>query len=1528
MQKQLQGFKLSPQQRRLWSLQKESQIYQSYCAILLEGDLDKSILKEALQQVINRHEILRTTFHSKRGIKIPVQVISECVSLSIPEYYLDEKEILDQYLKKLFESASQRTFDWEQESLLYTSLVILSPQKSILFLSLPALCADRQSLNNLVCELSRCYAACLQKEEVVEQPMQYAEIAEWQNQVLEAEESEAGIDYWKKLDISGIRNSKLPYSCQPSGKSEFKPQYLSINIAPNLVAEIETITQQLYISEYVFFLVCWQILIWRLTENSDLIIGLGGTCRNYEELKESIGLLIKYLPFCYQIKNDSRFKNILIKVEELAEELLEYQENFSWVKSRELNEENPADLFFCFGFEFDSVLGKQYAGDVCFSIYQQYVCVDRFQVKLSCLRRDDCVTAEFLYDANIFALEDIQRLASQFETLLASVVKNPQGAIASFDILSQNERNQLLVEFNNTKTAAPQYQCIYHWFESQCDRTPNNVAVVYENQQLTYFELNTRANQLAHYLQKMGVGPEVIVGICTERSLEMLVGVLGILKAGGAYLPLDPNHPQERLAFILSETSAPILLTQQRLLSILPKSSADLFCLDSDWEKIAQENTHNPTTNTTSDNLAYIIYTSGSTGKPKGTLITHQGLVNYLTWCTQAYTVEQGEGAVVHSSLAFDLTITGLFSPLLVGRRVELLPEDQSIESLSNALQKGSNYSLIKITPAQLQLLSNQLSPSEVTGRTRAFIIGGENLLAQTVSFWQKFAPDTMLVNEYGPTETVVGCCIYQLPPDEILSGSVPIGHAIANTELYVLNQYYQPVPIGVSGELYIGGAGVARGYLNRPELTAEKFIPNPFSNEPGTRLYKTGDLVRFRSDGNLEFLGRIDNQVKVRGFRIELGEIEGLLIQHPGVRETVVIVREDTPDDQRLVAYLVPNPDTTLVPSNLRSYLKEHLPEYMLPSAFVLIDALPLTTNGKVDRQALPSPNQADTAQLKNIFVAASNPIEEMLTGIWAEILGIQEVGIHDNFFELGGHSLLATLVISQVRKAFQVELPPRRLFEAPTVAGLTKQIEIAMTVEPKLKSLPLERVSREVELPLSFAQQRLWFLYQLDPNSAAYNGTNAILLQGSLNVAALEASINEILRRHEALRTSFSVVDGRAVQNIASTLKISLDVIDLQNLPEAERQAEVQRRERTDAQQPFDLTQAPLLRLTLLRLDTTEHILLVTMHHIISDAWSGGVFIREVSALYEAFSQGLLSPLPELPIQYADFAVWQQQWLQGEVLETQLGYWKQQLEGAKTTLELPTKKLRSQLQTSLGSKYNFTLPQDLSQSLKILNQQQGVTMFMALVTAFNTLLYYYTEQEDILIGTPIANRNRSEIEGLIGFFINTLVLRTNLAKNPTFQELLQQVREVALGAYTHQDLPFEKLIAELQPERHLHHSPLFQVWFVLQNAPVSTLELEGLKLTVLEAETGVVRHDLKLDLSETAAGITGFFEYKTELFDVAAIAQMAKLFETLLNTVVKQPDIHLKQIVEILNETQKQEFQQARRQKLGKVSRKEITS
>ncbi|MHC5717305.1 MAG: amino acid adenylation domain-containing protein, partial [Nostoc sp.] len=1099
----------------------------------------------------------------------------------------------------------------------------------------------------------------------------------------------------------------------------------------------------------------------------------------------------------------------------------------------------------------------------------------------------------------------------QFQTLLASAIANPDATISELEILSQIERQQLLYEVNNNQRDYPQTKCIHQLFEEQAQKTPDNIAVVFEDEQLTYAQLNSKVNQLAHYLQQQGVKAEVVVGLCTERSLEMIIGLLGILKAGGAYLPLDPTLPQGSLNLRLQNIQTDIILTQQRWLDILPTDVAKVICLDTDWEVIAQNKDANPSSKATPENLVYVIFTSGSTGKPKGVAIAHQQLLNYVNAIIDSLKLPAGINFATVSTLAADLGNTVIFPALCTGGCLHLISYERATDSAALAEYcRKHPIDCLKIVPSHLASLLAS-SWAKLILPCQRLILGGEVASWQLIQQIQQYAPDCLIFNHYGPTEACVGVCTLEIVPGQVerhLAATVPLGRSIANTQVYILEENHKLAPIGVKGEIYIGGAGLARCYLNQPDQTALKFIPHPYSDVPGARLYKTGDLGRYLTNGTIEFLGRIDNQVKIRGFRIELGEIEAVLNQHPHVGEVVVLVRESESGQKYLAAFVVPSEESPCFINELRGYVREKLPEYMLPSTFIILKVLPLTPNGKVDRQALLELNPV-RPELETSLATPRTPVEEVLAGIWIGLLGIERVGIHNNFFDLGGHSLLATQVVSQVREAFQVEMRLRSLFETPTIAGLAELIETAMRRGEKLKISPIERVPRNEELPLSFAQQRLWFLDQLDPSNPFYNISSAILLKGSLNVPILEQSFQEIVQRHEALRTSFVNVNGEPVQVIAPALNITLPVVDLQKLSLEEREAEARRLTNLHPRHSFDLTQSPLLQTTLLQLAEDEHILLFTIHHIVADAWSAGVLISEVAALYESFSTGKFSPLPDLPIQYADFTIWQREWLQTEVRSSQMAYWKQQLGGNLPVLQLPRERSRPAIQTFRGKKHSWTLSPTLSQALKSISQREAVTLFMTLLAAFKTLLYRYTSQTDILVGSPIANRNRSEIEGLIGFFVNTLVLRTDLSGNPSFRELLRRIREVTLDAYAHQDLPFEQLVAELQPDRNQGHTPLFQVMFVLQNAPMETLKLSGLSLTPMEVDTEIAKFDLTLSLTDTAQGLIGVFEYNTDLFDLDAIARMQGHFQTLLEAIVANPDQQLSDLP-ILTQAEQQQL------------------
>ncbi|MBC1235680.1 non-ribosomal peptide synthetase [Nostoc sp. 2RC] len=1055
----IHGFQLSPQQKHLWLLQQEnnSHAYYSFSAVEITGNLNIETLKNAIKTIVHKHQILCTSFRCLPGMNIPLQVIEDNSDLLIKEHDLRTISTAEQNnaIELLIESLKQDK--------LQIFLAILSESRWILLLNLPALYADTTSLNNLLTEITRAYTGNLDNEE----PVQYIVFSDWQNELLESKEAEIGRKYWREKDISHICNLKLPNENYLSSKTEFKPQIFTQIIPPEIVAKIKAIAENFNTTESSLLLTCWQTLLWRLTNVSNMVIGTHCDGRPEAELQDMLGLLAKYVPVDCHFQGNLKFSEALEQITLKQNQAEEWQDCFNWELFSGFD--NIPFLPFCFEFiEQNSEILT--TNTVKFSLLQQYVCFDKFKIKLSFIPRENFLQAQWHYDAKLFFLEDIEQLSGQFFNLLKNVINYPDALLRELQILSDNENQKLLIEFNNTQIDFPTNKCFQQLFVEQVQRTPDNIAAVYENQQFTYQELNHRANQLAHYLQQLGVKPDVMVGICVERSLFMLIALLGILKAGGAYVPIDPNYPLERKTFILKDSQMPVLLTQQHLMADLVTNEIQVIYLDSDWETINQQKIDNPITTTTTLNLAYVIYTSGSTGKPKGTLIPHQGLVNYLSWATQKYTVAQGIGTVVHSPLGFDLTITSLLSPLLVGRTVELLSEEQGIETLSQALKKSSNLSLVKITPAHLDLLKQQLSKEEIANKTRAFIIGGENLLAQSITFWQDVAPDTILINEYGPTETVVGCCIYEVPVGKHTSGSIPIGKPIANTQLYVLDQYLQPVPTNVTGELYIGGLGLARGYLNQPELTALKFIPNPFSKQQGDRLYKTGDLVRFLPSGDIEYIGRIDNQIKIRGFRVELGEIEGVINQHPSVSASVAILREDKPGNQNLIAYITLYPDKTLTIFQLRRFLQNKLLDHMLPTAFMILEAFPLTSNGKVDRRALPMPD-ALRPELEVAYVVPQTEVEKTIASVWQKALNLEKIGIHDNFFEIGGHSLLLVTVHSQLQEILNnAELSTLDLFRYPTINSLAEYLSSSAN-----QTLSLQETDIQTEkISAGKAQQR----------------------------------------------------------------------------------------------------------------------------------------------------------------------------------------------------------------------------------------------------------------------------------------------------------------------------------------------------------------------------------------------------------------------------------------------------------------------
>jgi amino acid adenylation domain-containing protein len=1488
---------LSFAQQRLWfldQLQSGSPIYNVSAAMQLKGTLNIAVLQQTFNEIVRRHEILRTTFTTLNGQ--PVQVISPTLTLSLP--VVDLQNIPASYRSAEAQQRAtedlQQPFNLSADPLLRTTLLQLSDDEHILLITLHHIISDGWCRGVFIKELATLYEAFSQGKPspLPELPIQYADFAIWQRQWLQGEKLESQLNYWKQQLDDSPALLNLPSDRPRSPVQSFRGAKHPVSISRSLTDAIKAFSQQEAVTPFITLTTIFQLLLHRYTGQHDILIGLPIANRNWIEIEGLIGFFANTLVLRTRFSENLTFRQMLHQVRHLAIDAYAHQDLpfEKLVEELKLERNLSYNPLFQVMFAFQGVpLTEVKLPNLTLQPFWVDGKTSRFDLMLNLSETSEGLSGIFEYNTDIFDRTTIVRMIGHLQTLLEKVVSDPDQRLSEVSLMGEMECCQLLVEWNQTQVEYPQHQCIHQLFEAQVERIPDAIAVVFGEQQFSYEELNHHANQLAHYLRSLGVEPETPVGICLERSVELVIALLGILKAGGAYVPLDPTYPQERLAFMLHDAQVPILLTQAALIDTLP-TTAHTLCLDTDWNTIATASSTNPPSSGSPDHLSYVIYTSGSTGQPKGVMNTHQGVCNRLHWMQDAYRLTPTDRVLQKTPFSFDVSVWEFFWPLMVGATLVVArPGGHQDSRYLAQLMADEHITTVHFVPSMLQVFLEEPSLAWCSKSLKRILCSGETLPPRLQQrFFERLEAE--LHNLYGPTEAAIDVTAWHCQSQENQT-SVPIGRPIANTQIYLLDATGQPVPIGIPGELHIGGVQLARGYLHRPELTAEKFIPHPFSSEPGARLYKTGDLARYLADGTIEYLGRIDHQVKIRGFRIELGEIEAVLNQHPTVQQAVVLVHTTERKDQQLIAYVVSHPEVALSIAELRSFLREQLPEYMVPAAFVELDALPLTPNGKLDRRALPAPEQSYLST-DACFVPPHTPIEEILANIWAEVLGIESIGIYTNFFELGGHSLLATQVISRVRQAFQVEIPLRCLFEFPTLADFASTIETVLTSAVGLTAPVIEPIDRSEKLPLSFAQQRLWFLAQMEPDSPFYNIPAAIRLRGRLNLTALQQSLQTIVSRHEVLRLSFQTTEGQPTAVLVPSPQLSLPVIDLTELPPVEREAAVRALADAESQRPFTLDRPPLLRATLLQVQAEEYVLLFTMHHIVSDGWSIGVLVREVAVLYQAYCQGQRSPLPELPIQYVDFAVWQRQWLQGEVLQQQQDYWKQQLTDAPAVLELPTDYPRSAIQTFQGATYAFAVSPELAKALKRLSRQSGCTLFMLLLAAFQVMLARYSGQDDIVVGSPIANRNRSEVEGLIGFFVNTLVLRTSLVGHLSFRQVLQRLREVTLGAYAHQDVPFEQLVELLQPQRSLSYTPLFQVMFILQNAPEETLQLPGLSLEFLAAESGTAKFDLTLSIEETDAGLLERFEYRTDLFEETTIARMATHLETLLSGIVEQPE------------------------------------
>jgi len=1563
---------LSFAQQRLWflhQLEPESPVYNLPVAFHLHGLLGRTALAEAIAEIVRRHEVLRTRLSEQDDQ--PVQVIAAAEPMPLPVVDLTPLSVpqREREIERLKTAEARRPFRLDRTPLLRAGLIRCGAEEHVLELTIHHVAADGWSMGILYRELAALYDAYRkgQPSPLPEPTLQYADFAVWQREWLEGGSGsvwERQLRYWK-AQLQGMSELEL-LADRPRGRraavGSERGVTLRVELGGELTAALRALGRDAGTTVFMTLLAGFHALLGRHTGQVDVAVASVIANRGRPELEGMIGFFVNTLLLRTDAGGDPRFDELLERTRRTALGAYAHQElPFERLVAelqpkRDLNRQPLFQIMF--------VLQNTPGPGMCLpGLEVEEVPVESgtamFDLAFS-LREDGAgIGGEVELDSDRFDVTTIRRLVERWRILLEAAVAEPQRRLSELPLVSAAERHQTLYEWSDP-SFWPSWELpqatLGELLAARAARTPAAVAVRCGDQVLSYGEVNIRANRLAHRLSSLGVAAEVAVGLVAEHGPEVVVALLGILKAGGVFLPLDPTHPAERLAFMLRDAGARVVLVEETSAASLPPAAehdARVVMLDQPpfagrGSSLASESApvrrsgaremdekppfageDEPGPCAELDNLAYVIYTSGTTGMPKGVAVSHRQVLPILFWFLRTFPINERTRVLRTLSYCFDFGLFELLSTLLAGGTLCLLPaaEQGDLRRYLDAIERyGLNT--VHATPSFFREL---IAPARPLPGVEIVHLGGEALSRELVRRIRAVADGCRVYNGYGPTEASINSAIYPVV-GRIADGgpTLPIGRPTAGNSARVPDRGSRPLPIGVAGELLIGGEGLARGYLKQPALTAERFTPDPFAERAGARLYRTGDLVRWLPDGNLEFLGRIDHQVKIRGLRIELGEIEETLGRHPGVRQAVVIA---TPEPgRRLVAYVVRAGDDALAAGELRRWLGERLPASMVPQAVIFPDALPRTATGKVNRRALPAADD-DALAAEAEFVAPRHPVEELLAGIWTEVLGTtgpvsRRVGIHDDFFELGGHSLLATQVISRIGRVLGVGINPRVIFECPTVAALAVEVARQSAAQRATRIEPLVPVGRSGPLPLSFAQARLWYLDQLDPQSTAYNSTVPLFFRGSLDPQALQRAFTEIVRRHEALRTTFAIADSQPVQVISPAGEHPLPRVDLRALAERDRKREAEHLLRRDQARHFDLARGPLFCTTLLRLADDTHVLSLSNHHIVFDGWSSSVLFRELQQLYRALVRGEPSPLDPLPIQYADFACWQQRFMSGEALERQLAWWRAALGSRPKLARLAADHPRSGAAAAPIAGRHFRLGAESSEALRRLARRQGATLYMTLMAAVGILLHRHTGERAVTVGTLIANRNHYEIENLIGFFVNTQVIRidfrgqspfdgpssdngpegapskrlrpTAASEKTPFCELLDRVREMTLGAYDHQDLPFEKLVEALRPERSADPQPLFQVLFVLQNTPSPPRELPGVTLSFrpMEGSGGTLESsraaafDLLVEMAEDDEGLSCILGYDRSLFEPATIDILADHFRNLLEEIAADPD------------------------------------
>ncbi|WP_172843860.1 non-ribosomal peptide synthetase [Variovorax sp. HW608] len=1493
-----QDAPLSFAQEGLWFLdllEAGSAAYNIHSVTRLQGPLDAGRLEQALRALVARHTSLRTSFHAtEQGPVQRVMPVAEALEgFRFTRVRGLAQEGSDAVLDAHIAASVARPFDLSHAPLLRADLLRVSPEDHVLVLVIHHIVADGWSMSIIHRELARLYARSGGTPPLTEPVLAFSDHAAQQRERFEHGEMGAALDYWRNK-LHDLPTLQLPTDRPHPPQAGSAGRTLAFRIDAGLTAAVRAFATRQDATLFMALLAAFQALLMRYTGQDDVAVGVPFAGRDDPRVRDVVGFFVNTLVLRADLGREPSYVELVRRSREATLEALTHQ---GMPFDRLVSELSPVrdasrNPLYQVSFALENfdhrVLQLEGLHSERLGVHSQSA---KFDLSLNVVGVGTCLEAEIEYRTDLFDAETVERMAAHLRRLLAAMVAEPERAVARLPLLGEAERQQLLIEWNDSARPLANDRPVHVHVRDQALRTPQAIALRFGQDAMSYAQLDASSQQLAHLLRRKGVGPEAVVGLCMKRGFGLVVGLLAVFKAGGTLLPLDPDHPPERLRAMLADAAPTLVLAEApfgdalRQLDALP--TCEILEVQGGGGEMAQEPLPAPDELSRPEHIAYLVYTSGSTGEPKAAQLTHRGLCNHVLWMNDALRLAPEDRVLQKTSISFDASLWEFLGALSSGAELVLAQPDahRDLSLLAETIRE-QGITVVQFVPSEMRAILDEPAMHRRT-RLRYVLSGGEALDSALARAFRRTLPGVTLGNFYGPSEAAVDSAWYepgeQLPERPI----VPIGRPIANVQLYVLDAWLQPQPVNVAGELYVGGVGVGRGYLNRPELSAEKFVPNPF--RPGERMYRTGDLARWLNDGVVEFIGRNDQQVKLRGFRIELGEIEAGLLGCPGVRAAAVLLREDLPGHKELVAYVAC--ETEANEDALRTGLKARLPDYMVPAAFVFLPALPQLPNGKIDRRRLPQPDPDAAASGR---IGPRSPIESVLLETWQAVLGRSGFGVRNNFFDLGGHSLLATQIVSRISATFRIDLPVRSLFEHPTIEALARVVGRLLARSPggdAAATRPIAVVSRAQPALLSFSQRRMWALHEMDPQGAAYNMREALRVRGPLRQDVLRAALDELVARHEAFRTTFELAGAEPMAVIGRPQPANLIEVDVRAWSGPTRQAQFESEARRIAAQPFDLQRGPLHRFVLIQLGAQDHALVLVMHHIIGDAWSWGILLRELQALYRAGAHGKAAPPPPArAIDFIDYANWQREHVNDEVLAPQVRYWLRQLAGM-SPLNLPVDTSAAHRFTSEGARVRQALSDDWFMAIQRFSGQHGMTSFMTLLAAFQWLLSRYCGQDDVAVGTPIAGRTRVEAEDLVGSLINTLVLRSVVQPEQSFRALLRQVRETCLSAFAHQDVPLDDLVGYLREHGEGGRIPDVRVMFNVLNTPRQALALEGLELDYMPLGLGATQFDLALTVdteSENALSLS----YSTELFTAATAQALLDNYLHLLQRLIREPD------------------------------------